>query len=169
MFKVGLSSLISSIVREELRKCDMEPKYELKTGHITKEGIMIEYNCAVHDYTGHRSAKESFRRYMILFCGNVNVFVARVEHKSCLEDVPPERWENTSNHDSCWSSDGLDFINRSYFEMCNEVNPDVAPVLLDSGAQIGFLSKMFTKVIITYKQRQGNDYRNELVKVEKVQ
>lgn len=171
MFKTSIINLISTIVRAELKTCNREPVYN--KGQITREGVMMEFRCSVSDYSEKRVKENNRtmrtqRHYVMLFCGNVTVFVARSDYKTHFTKIPAHQWENTSNHDSCWSSDGLTFINQVYFDMCSEVNPDVAPVELDSNADLGFLSTVSKKVLITYERAGGDEYRNKLVEVKEI-
>lgn len=43
-------------------------------------------------------------------------------------------WRNTSNHDSCWRDDGLTDITKTYFALCKEYDPTVAPIKLEQFA-----------------------------------
>lgn len=167
MFGVKLDTLIGSIVRNALDSMTMEerhPHYDRASGVVIKNGIELEIALSVYDPMAE-VYKEVERRYSILFCGNVNVFIAHTgsAYVRC-EDIPLDRWVNTSNHDSCWATDGLQFLTQAYFEMCKEVDPDKAPVLLESTAQIGFLGKFHMPVRITYKRK--DDVKNEIVRVE---
>lgn len=173
MFKTRITSIISAIVRTELKRCKQNLIYD-GAGNYTREGIMIEFRCSVSDYSknrlrGNNRTKRAYRHYVMLFCGNTTVFAVRNDHMTHFTKIPPKQWENTSNHDSCWASDGLAFINQAYFDMCKEVNPDVAPIELESDADIGFLSTLSKKVLITYKRMGGDDYKNELVEVKEVE
>lgn len=50
-------------------------------------------------------------------------------------EIPVSEWINTSNHDSCWNSDGFSFISNEYFKMCKEINPNIAPKFVDTNAR----------------------------------
>jgi hypothetical protein len=53
--------------------------------------------------------KRHFRKEMhFLITGDHRVFLAIVEGKTFdLKDIPLESWKNTSNHDTCWRTDGI--------------------------------------------------------------
>ncbi len=81
-------------------------------------GLFVEIDCGFHDHK-----KENDIRRFIQF-----LFIRPSNHTQVLyrESVPPEylwngkefKWEQTSNHDSCWSSDGL----RNIFKIrCNSI------------------------------------------------
>jgi len=51
-----------------------------------------------------------------------------------IEEQDFETWENMSNHDSCWRSDGLKKVSETYFALCKEYDENTAPVMLDQFA-----------------------------------
>jgi hypothetical protein len=53
--------------------------------------------------------KRHFRKEMhFLITGDHRVFLAIVDGKTFgLKDIPLKSWKNTSNHDSCWRTDGV--------------------------------------------------------------
>lgn len=59
--------------------------------------------------TNHPEWRRSFRKEMhFLITGDHRVFLAIVNGKTFgLKDIPLESWKNTSNHDSCWRTDGV--------------------------------------------------------------
>ena len=154
MFGVRLDQLVGNIVRRALNEMTFEernPRHDRVAGTVAENGIGMEVSLSVYDPMVEKY-EECRRHYFLLFCGNVNVFMARAgKNHTSFEDVPADMWVNTSNHDSCWSSDGLNFLSEAYFEMCKEVNPSKPPILLESTAQIGFIGNFYTPVRIVYK------------------
>jgi hypothetical protein len=59
--------------------------------------------------THHPEWQRRFRKEMhFLITGDHRVFLAIVDGKTFgLKDIPLESWKNTSNHDSCWRTDGV--------------------------------------------------------------
>ena len=49
------------------------------------------------------------------------------------KSVPQNEWINTSNHDSCWNSDGLRIINELYFKMSEAINEELQ---VDTGTSL---------------------------------
>jgi hypothetical protein len=76
-----------------------------------------------------------------LFLGNVTVFAA-VTKEPNINMVPTDRWENTSNHDSCWRSDGLRPITHTYFNLCERVQAHLPKELKVAPKDVHFSSHM---------------------------
>ena len=73
-------------------------------------------------------------------------------------------WQNTSNHDSCWRSDGVRSpIVKAYFDLCSEVAPKKAPVELVNTAHIDHVAI----VKIQVKPTGDDGYRQTLVHMER--
>lgn len=83
--------------------------------------------------------------------------------------IPYDWWINSSNHDSCWRSDGLNFINKIYWRLCKEVNSDVAPASLDDDIDFGF-GKVFEDIIIhtIADPEEDSSYWRQIVNVERI-
>lgn len=73
-------------------------------------------------------------------------------------------WTNTSNHDSCWRSDGVRSpIVKAYFDLCSEVAPKKAPVEVCATAHIDHVA-----IVKIHVKPTGDDgYRQTLVYVER--
>jgi hypothetical protein len=160
MFEMRLDSMLCDLVENFI---DREYPVKWENGTITKKGIIFEILCRVHDFSG-KDRKSSYKQFYVMFCGNTNVFyvMKKISVYNPLQ-IPFDKWINTSNHDSCWRSDGLEFINKMYFDMCNEVNSEKAPVELYSSADIGNIKPK--NVLITYKNNEET-WKNEVIKVE---
>ena len=73
------------------------------------------------------------------------------------------KWQNTSNHDSCWSSDGVRSpIVNVYFNMCGEVAPKKAPIELEATAHIDHVAIVKIQV-----KPVGDGYHQTLVHMER--
>ena len=158
MFTIDLSSILCNSVEIFIDR-ETPPTWN-GDGTITKKGILYGFNYTVSDFDKDKSVTKSI---YVMFCGGTNVFYTHLENYCDPTEISPKNWINTSNHDSCWRSDGLDFINKDYFEMCKEVNPDKAPIMLSN--YVNLFSIKPKKVIITYKY-DSNGYKNEITKVE---
>jgi len=164
MFQINLTTVIQMLVDHELdRSID---KIEFKKGIIKKPGIAIEFFVETNNYNMNKCIRKSF--YMI-FTGDTSVFYASQKNKEghyyhSPFKVPVKDWINTSNHDSCWRSDGFNFINDNYFKMCEEVNPDIAPkdVSTYNGFKLGH-GWPVRQIFVEYKNTEN--YRNEIVKI----
>jgi len=160
MFKLDLKNVITNIVDHEIDRSS----YTLNSDYtITKEGLSMEILLSASDYD---TEKSEHKHFFIMFCGNVSVFYAFKKMSTYYpSQIPCDNWINTSNHDSCWRSDGLHFITDVYFEMCYKVNPEKAPIEIETDVNSYFIWPK--KVNITYKWNDDN-WKNEIVKVEMV-
>lgn len=70
--------------------------------------------------------------------------------RSDFGDMPakPQPYKNVSNHDSCWIDALGTELSKTYFDMCDHVNPNVAPVLFDTDAWFHGTSPRFYEVMI---------------------
>ncbi len=66
--------------------------------------------------------------------GSTNVWVFTSED---ISFPALDSWKNTSNHDSCWRSDGIRSpIWAEYFKLCKEVDQAAPPISLESRCNI---------------------------------
>lgn len=91
----------------------------------SRHGVILSVNISTSTYEENASFHAS-RQMFILCTGNTSVFVAVApEDKRYFswKDIPLDAWKNTSNHDSCWRSDGVQSsLTEQYFAVCEEVN-----------------------------------------------
>ena len=148
MFKSSTDHTIISLVNQVLGD-NHHSGQESLGNNITRHngGMLIELAMVVTnptlDYSLQYKTKQQ-QWYYVAFCGNTSVFVARQDthdsnHLRHYTAIPTTEWKNTSNHISCWRSDGMRWMNEAYFEMCEACNPDIIPAELDSICQIGFI------------------------------
>lgn len=158
MFSMDFDSVICYL-KERIFPPSFEGGYT-EEGFIRKPGIMIRCYVSVNDYQEDKS-KHEFVTF--LFCGNTTVFARTGGGIMYAKDLPVEEFKNTSNHDSCWRTDGVDsYLSQLYFRMCREVNPSKAPADLSTFCN---LNKNIDSVWITYaRPERGN--KNILKKVE---
>lgn len=162
MFKIDVKNVITLLVEHERKTWD-EPVWN-EDGTITKDGVSMEISYTVNDPSSGESVTKNI---FILFCGNTNVFYAYKASSAFYPSwIPLSSWKNSSNHDSCWRSDGLSFIINDYFQMCWQVNHGGAPVDLESNCYFHWGTPI-KKVKITYKQDNDN-YQNQITKVEMI-
>ena len=70
-------------------------------------------------------------------------------------------WQVTSDHDSCWRTDGVNSpLSQLYFEMCKQVDPDARPIDLDTMLEFGIfggirLRELASSNAVTYIRPQG--------------
>ena len=116
-----------------------------------------------------RSAKA-----VIIFCGNTSVFVHTDRHYEPADLLNPSDFLNTSNHDSCWRTDGMRFMFDMSMVMVDEMNEErvragfskLAPREFDQFCALGHTPWRF--VTVTHaKLRPDEPYKRRLLKVER--
>lgn len=172
MFTSSSERIIINLVDQVL---DYARRYDIKNidngSQLYNRGMLLQLALTVSDPTlEHDKREETMQKrwYHVAFCGNVSVFVSRYDHEVSGEikfrhfsQIPSNKWENTSNHDSCWKSDGLMWLSGAYFEMCENCNNNVAPIKLDTTCDIGFLS-MWRDVQMTVSRNSDDNWRTLL-------
>lgn len=114
------------------------------------EGIGVSFKVSVRDEDG---INEATRFVNMIFFRNVSVFY-RVSDKMKFLKEDLDEYANSSNHDSCWRSDGFRFLRDLYFELCKKVGSGKRPIDLDSTE---FASSIRVKKIrATYSYNEDN-------------
>lgn len=121
MFQLRLSDAMASI-----RDVVCPPSYGWSDhsgldpkGLRRNKGIVFNVSITLSDYSVHDD-NQTYISLNILVFGNTSVFW-KYANQSWDEAV------NTSNHDSCWRSDGFNFLTDLYFKACEKVNKDKPP------------------------------------------
>lgn len=130
MFKINADHVICTLVDAMLHRSSPANK-----------GMLISLDCEISD-CGKGIKHKSIRRLIhFVFHRPSNytkVFFGVGNH---WEEI--KNWKLTSNHDSCWRSDGVSApLSNFYFTMCEEVNSKKAPMKLESCVYFG-LSQSF--------------------------
>ena len=99
--------------RDEASEVGLLVTLDLRLSHYGSGGAEdeIEY---------HRSALVH-----TLFTANTSVFVHTSRDHKRWQDLIPEDWANTSNHDSCWRSDGLRGLHLLHCTLSDEMNEEI--------------------------------------------
>lgn len=125
----------------------------------------------LHEY----GSSEVYTYAHFILCGNVYVWSYTGPEGNPVK-VPLEQWKNTSNHDSCWRSDGVNSIlSTLYFDSCEKVQshlpdemrkaPKDVPHYNTMGRFMG--SSIFSFIDIKFKRSDDNlNYRFELTDVK---
>ena len=115
------------------------------------------------DSNGERDEVDKYV-HIILAGNTVHVWVAVSEEWDPWR-IPWSEWDNTSNHDSCWRSDGVHTpIAQVYFKVCDEVqagipeDKKVAPAQINVHAKLGFL-RPFTAVRVEFTANSDRNAR----------
>lgn len=127
--------------------------------------------------TKHNKWERHYYSYIhIIILSERRVFVA-ISDKIRLEDISVESWENTSNHDSCYRSDGFAIFNQKYFEAYNHCwkhipeEHQVSPLEANITASLSpMLRKPFRYVRVKHEAIDSKDsYWRKLTEIREVQ
>lgn len=165
-FSVDSADLVNALVNVALDKHNRSFLNDRKQT-IRSEGLYITLDLRVHNYTEDIS---TFRFAHFLFCGNVSVWFATTDEYCNLNQICNDQWINTSNHDVCWRTDGVERpLWTTYFTMTTEVleaseNKELCPNDLHNQSFLSFTP--VRRVIIDYRQDDENKYRRKIVRVK---
>lgn len=180
MFHMSVSDVMTKIVGQVLPPLRAQRRQTmLGYNNFSDPGIYMNVDLALSHYTPEVTYGRRVRMHW-LFCSHVSTFVA-VEHDDerwfDAIRVPVEEWRNTSNHDSCWRSDGVDsFINKVYFAHCQELNKmlvedgreQLRPIDFSQFCHFG-LCDAWKEVLITHgpdDSVSGTNYWRKVLRVE---
>jgi hypothetical protein len=140
--------------------------------------FMLDLYCENHGYekdgnTHHPEWKRNYRKNIhVIILRPRMVFIA-VTDETHLELVPPSEFNNTSNHDSCWRTDGLRLLreeswrayNHCYDHMPEEHKPLIGLSTLDMDiAQV--FGKPMRFVRVEHKPLNDDSYHRELTEIK---
>ena len=173
---IDVKRVITMIVNHHLRSKEfidsVNHEFTEKEHFITKKGLLFTLDIRADKWNDEEQEYEYYmRRFLVLFCGNVSVFVKEIDPKTMyFEHIgisgDYSDWKNTSNHDSCWRSDGLNFIDNTYFEMCEELFPEKAPIDCNVYAEFGIVDSYPKTVLV--KMAPKTDYGYDLINIEEI-
>ena len=136
MFEMSLTETIESIVDNFLPVCSPKDEGLMISAHVSICEPYAMYTTRGDDYPRTIGAYVHF-----LFRRATNY--TNVWFAVCDDYFDKPDWINTSNHDSCWRTDGVrSRLNTLYFKMCKIVNSEVAPIKLETS-----VSNLITKKV----------------------
>jgi len=93
----------------------------LRRGMLFRGSIDLELP---YEHKLHDQSPRLIRNYEIIVTDHHNVFVKWNEGfpPPSVQSPSPEGFENTSNHDSCWRSDGFSSLFQNYINMADKIN-----------------------------------------------
>ena len=98
--------------------------------------------------------------------GNTSVFYTESDVRD-ITQVKSNDWINTSNHDSCWRSDGFALLDKLYFEMANKVNPNIPPIEIQTEARLSIgLGYPVKHCNVIYKADETINNHYKIIKIE---
>lgn len=175
MFEIKADNIICSLVDKFLDR-KTTPIFNEDFTEVNAHGVILSVNCNISDYSDDMNIN-IYRNIWFLFTRHTTVFAAvdsMDDRWVCWNNIPLDAWKNTSNHDSCWRSDGMRPLNETYFDMCEEVNAarvkaglkKIAPCSMSGYTTLG--NTMVTEVRVTTKSDKDShnpSYFRKLVSI----
>lgn len=168
MFSIRLTNILEmlfdiSSTREEKSFLEFEDD-----GTRIVNAMIIPVHMTVSDFSDTGSDREAREAVYVMYAGLHSIFYASAYDADGsyrqLQQVPVDAWENTSNHDSCWRSDGFSFLSKIYFDMSKSTNDDKPPCELSVYTNLGIGSNPVTKTQVMFRMKKDGYHKN-IVKV----
>lgn len=115
----GVKNTIVSLVNQLLPRIVGDVQHKQSYLHFTRNalrfcvevyGSNFGYDTDT-DRTYHPEWVTNFKRFIhIIITTHPNVFVAVTENPK--DEIPIEQWYNSSNHDTCWKTDGFNILDQ---------------------------------------------------------
>jgi hypothetical protein len=185
MFSMRASDVISAITDQLLPQELWNPikREQTKDGFgfvTTHQALIFRLDLRLSYYSEEMTINRSQQMFFVL-CGHRHVWVAKEPADNenrwfNWKTIPMDQWDNTSNHDSCWRTDGLDSpISQVYFEMAESINAElgeeksVAPKDMSDHTYFG-LGSPFESIYVTHGKdpKDRNSYRRHIVGIEPI-
>ena len=140
-------------------------------------GLMTTLDLRMFHY--ENSCESEYKRSSLvhtLFTSNTSVFVVESAHYKRWYEIPVGDWKNTSNHDSCWRSDGMRHLTEICFRMADELNENLetdgfaklAPRDFDQYCTLGFLANApWEFVMVQHEQIPGEYHKRQVLSLRK--
>lgn len=166
MFQIPVASVVCMLKDMASQDKEYWKQHSFENGILTQNGIHVVLDLSVSDYTDEGEHLTCRQTVHFLLCGYTSVFVT-VDNSWPVHTIPVEKFENISNHDSCWRDAIERFLSKLYFEWCAKVNPNKAPRDLHNFCW-SLLRKPMEKVSISSKTKKDDSYHKDLVSVHNI-
>ncbi len=144
---------------------------------VTEPGLMTTLDLRLSLYLNSKMYDASAIVHT-LFTSNTSVFVAVTRDFERWDDIEIENFLNTSNHDSCWRSDGMRNLRKLFFKMTTELNDELVADGLSRHktnafqqfSTLGALGSSKPWELVKVTHSRGEDYgpgRRKLVSIAK--
>lgn len=140
-----------------------------------QEGICVRFSMSYANYSDDGDFQTNRHQdFVVIFTGNTSVFVGTDFDDIFRWNQEVDKFRNTSNHDSCWRSDGLNFLTDTYFGMASSINEErkqaglseLAPRDLSCHTRFNF-SDSVGRVRIR-KKKQEDSYHYDLLEIKRL-
>lgn len=161
MFEMRLSDLVSTIKEQVIPR-----------GQHNEKALYLCLDVGLRVYSPIEASCRSLV-HILLYCpygGSVHTFVAEQDFGPTMS-LRELEWDNTSNHDSCWRSDGLDTpLSRIYFRMADEINAKLeatghegqAPVRMSQSCHFNMFGDAWSLVNVKLGREDRKTYRHSI-------
>jgi hypothetical protein len=121
MFAIETDNLLSTLW-DSLRPQRPDRFGDSQHGEV---GLLVTLDLRLSHYAN--GGDEYHRNALVhtVFTANTSVFYHTSRDFERWEEVIPEGWANTSNHDSCWRTDGLRGLHLLHGTLCAEMNEEI--------------------------------------------
>lgn len=171
VFEVSGTSIVTSLY-DKLRGLLSCECYEYGRHRATALVVSFDVSFSHHGFgpdgnTPHEYGERHLRKYVhFVLTGNVHVWCYTGPEWD-IDRISPDEWHNTSNHDSCWRSDGINTpLSQLYFESCDYVQqhlperlqkcPHDVSKYIAAGRFLG--EDLFDFVQIEFQKSETDDY-----------
>ena len=160
MFKVRLSNVICAI------KSGLLPPQYSRLEDGSWKGLVISADLSMEDFGVGRGRRSSVH---FAFTKNTSVWFSCSDRLWRWNDIPIEEWRNTSNHDSCWRTDGVESVlTQLYFEWTRKINPNKAPKDISKFCTMGvMLCSPWEYVLVECENDPNESYWQVLKSIRK--
>lgn len=181
-FQIKVEDVMTGIVDQILDRSGKSiQRFEYTNGSyaIRQPGISFSLDLRLSVHTKEIDVQRSTNLFF-MFCGGTSVFWVEADYFNDDErwfnpsEVPLDRWHNSSNHDSCWRSDGMNQVWKTFISMANSINEElkangmeeIPPSRMNQYVTFGFCD-MFKRVMIEHTAKDPSDsYFRKITKVE---
>jgi hypothetical protein len=154
-------------------------KTERIGGYIVRKGLLftLDVSCSCYGYDENDKyheewAKEERKQISIIVAGNHSVFVNLIDTDFQVK-LNLENFVNTSNHDSCWRSDGFSdvtwFFWKMYERVYSNMPEDKRPSMNNAHF---FIWDVFNKIIqpveIATEHGHGPGYNDKIIVMKNI-
>lgn len=158
MFAIRAENIVSTFAPILLKECwrsgPIYPNLERRAALFCFD---VEYSSSQLDES-HEPVRERRSFVWVLVTQDHKVFY-QITDTPRLESL--SNFKFTSGHDSCWRTDGLQFLTTYHFQECNFVDPDLAPVDVNYYAGLCIFSEPGVVTVELERDRNYDGFRDE--------
>jgi hypothetical protein len=143
-------------------------------GHPVELGLVVTLDLRMSHYA--LGGDEYHRSALVhtVFTANTSVFVHASREFKQWREVIPEGWANTSNHDSCWRTDGLRNLHLLQGTFVKEMNEEItadrysplAPNEFNQFCSLGTIAgKPWCHVVVEHERIPEENHKRRILSI----